>query len=96
MRKEILRRPISGYGILALMFVLIGLTLGGFEYTGNKAFLLGLVPMTLLLPGFMIVGPNHSSVMTLFGKYVGTVKKNGFMWTNPFYHRKKVSLRARN
>ena len=34
--------------------------------------------------------------MTLFGKYVGTVRKDGFFWGNPFWIKKKISLRARN
>lgn len=34
--------------------------------------------------------------MVLFGAYVGSIKKNGFFWTNPFYTKKKFSLRARN
>jgi hypothetical protein len=35
-------------------------------------------------------------VLVLFGSYQGTVKKNGFMWANPFFTKKKISLRARN
>lgn len=50
----------------------------------------------LLLPGFFIVQPNGSRVLVFFGKYVGTVKKNGFFWTNPFNVKKKISLKARN
>jgi regulator of protease activity HflC (stomatin/prohibitin superfamily) len=46
--------------------------------------------------GLMVVDPNESRVMVLFGKYSGTVKQNGFYWVNPFYVKKKVSLRARN
>jgi regulator of protease activity HflC (stomatin/prohibitin superfamily) len=46
--------------------------------------------------GFSIVNPNESSVMVLFGAYKGTIKDNGFWWVNPFYTRKKISLRARN
>lgn len=49
-----------------------------------------------LLPGLMVVNPNESMVMVLFGAYKGTVKKNGFFWVNPFFTRKKISLRARN
>jgi regulator of protease activity HflC (stomatin/prohibitin superfamily) len=44
----------------------------------------------------MVVNPNESMVMVLFGAYRGTVKKNGFWWAVPFYVRKKISLRARN
>ncbi|MCD4735299.1 MAG: SPFH domain-containing protein [Bacteroidales bacterium] len=46
--------------------------------------------------GFVIVNPNESSVLVLFGAYKGTIKKNGFWWVNPFFARKKISLRARN
>jgi regulator of protease activity HflC (stomatin/prohibitin superfamily) len=46
--------------------------------------------------GFLVVNPNESSVLILFGKYIGTVKKNGFYWVNPFFVKKKISLRARN
>jgi hypothetical protein len=34
--------------------------------------------------------------MVLFGAYSGTIKVNGFYWVNPFFVRKKFSLRARN
>ena len=50
----------------------------------------------LHLIGFMIIQPNQSRVLTFFGKYSGTVTANGFFWINPFYGKKKVSLRARN
>jgi regulator of protease activity HflC (stomatin/prohibitin superfamily) len=55
-----------------------------------------LVNFILVLPGLVIVNPNESKVLTLFGKYVGTVKQDGFYWVNPFTVKKKVSLRAFN
>ena len=48
------------------------------------------------LPGFMTIQPNQCRVLTFFGRYSGTVTDNGFFWTNPFYVKKKLSLRARN
>ena len=48
------------------------------------------------LGGYFVVNPNESSVLILFGAYKGTVKKNGFFWVNPFFTKKKISLRARN
>ncbi|MDL2297427.1 SPFH domain-containing protein, partial [Bacteroidales bacterium OttesenSCG-928-E04] len=48
------------------------------------------------LIGFIMIQPNKSVVLTFFGKYSGTIKENGFFWINPFYGRKKLSLRARN
>jgi regulator of protease activity HflC (stomatin/prohibitin superfamily) len=46
--------------------------------------------------GLYMVEPNQSAVISLFGKYVGTVKENGLRWNNPFYSKKKVSQRVRN
>ena len=46
--------------------------------------------------GFSMLEPNEAKVMTFFGKYVGTFRKNGFYWINPFMSVKNVSLRARN
>lgn len=72
----------AGVFIITLQQILIGVLLA----------LLGLV----LLVGLTVVNPNESVVMVLFGSYSGTVKENGFFWVNPFYTRKKISLRARN
>lgn len=46
--------------------------------------------------GFMQIEPNEARVMIFFGQYEGTVKENGFFWVNPFYTKKKLTLRARN
>jgi regulator of protease activity HflC (stomatin/prohibitin superfamily) len=46
--------------------------------------------------GLILVNPNSSRVLLLFGKYKGTVKKNGLFWVNPLYTKKKISLRASN
>jgi len=46
--------------------------------------------------GFMRIEPNEARVMIFFGKYEGTVKENGFFWVNPFYTKKRLTLRARN
>lgn len=46
--------------------------------------------------GLYMVEPNQAAVISLFGKYVGTVKDNGLRWNNPFFTNKKVSLRVRN
>lgn len=50
----------------------------------------------ICLAGFFTVQPNQGVVMTLFGKYVGTVNQPGLRFANPFYVKKKVSLRVRN
>lgn len=46
--------------------------------------------------GFSMLEPNEAKVMTFFGRYVGTFRKTGFYWLNPFMGVKNVSLRARN
>lgn len=55
------------------------------------------IPVCLVcLFGLMAIEPNGSRVLLLFGEYKGTVRKPGFYWVNPFYSKKKVSLRVRN
>lgn len=51
---------------------------------------------TVAWGGFMQIEPNEARVMVFFGEYRGTVKENGFFWVNPFYTKKKLTLRARN
>ena len=48
------------------------------------------------LAGLYTVQPNQAAVVSLFGKYVGTVKDNGLRWNNPFYSKRHVSQRVRN
>jgi regulator of protease activity HflC (stomatin/prohibitin superfamily) len=54
------------------------------------------VVVVVCLIGFFIVTPNHSRVLVLFGTYRGTVRKEGFYWTNPFTTKRSLSLRAHN
>ena len=49
-----------------------------------------------LLTGFFTNDVNIAHVLTFFGEYYGTVKKNGFLWVNPFTKKKRVSLKAQN
>lgn len=53
---------------------------------------------SLLSRGFVVVQPNSSQVLILFGRYVGTVLRPGLWWVNPFtvFWRRTVSLRVRN
>jgi regulator of protease activity HflC (stomatin/prohibitin superfamily) len=46
--------------------------------------------------GFFVNQPNQARVLTLFGRYVGTVRDTGFWWVNPLSLRHGVSLRIRN
>ncbi len=49
-----------------------------------------------MFAGYYMVEPNQAAVLSLFGKYVGTVKTDGLRFNNPFYSVRKVSLRVRN
>ncbi len=86
----------SGYFFLFVELVVLVLIIFGFM-RGM------IIPAVVLIPlfvlgtiGFTVVNPNQSCVMVLFGAYKGTIKSNGFYWVNPFFVRKKISLRARN
>lgn len=59
------------------------------------AFVLLMIVNGISLGGFFIVEPNGSKVLLLFGNYKGTVKQDGFHWTNPFMSKRSVSLRVR-
>ena len=55
---------------------------------GSWPFVVGIA--LFVLSGFCLIGlymvePNQAAVVSLFGKYVGTVKENGLRWNNPFY-----------
>ncbi len=54
------------------------------------------ITVVFCLIGLYTVQPNQAAVLSLFGKYVGTVKDNGLRWNNPFFTKRKVSLRVRN
>ncbi|MBB2144571.1 SPFH domain-containing protein [Pedobacter sp. LMG 31464] len=89
--------PPSGYLALGLFLALLGAAIFCFA---AESFTFGGIILTLdfflVMPGLIIVNPNESKVLTLFGQYVGTVKSDGFFWVNPFTSKSKLSLRARN
>ncbi len=88
--------PVSGY-IMVLVELLLLAAIIALALTGYVIWPVALgVVFFFLTIGFLIVNPNESSVLVLFGAYKGSVKKNGFYWVNPFFARKKISLRARN
>ena len=97
MESEKTINPPSGFAAFILfLFLLIaaGICLAvGQEPIGS---VIAVISFVFVLPGLVIVNPNESKVLTLFGKYVGTVKKDGFFWVNPFTVKRKVSLRAFN
>lgn len=88
--------PFNGYIMLFLAIVLFLGAIAGVVFAGTPLFAIGVLLAFFIIPGLFLVNPNESTVMLLFGDYKGTVKKNGLFWVNPFYTKKKVSLRARN
>jgi regulator of protease activity HflC (stomatin/prohibitin superfamily) len=60
------------------------------------AYALGAALDGFCLAGLFVVNPNEAQVLQLFGRYVGTVKDPGLRWANPFYSKKRISLRIRN
>jgi regulator of protease activity HflC (stomatin/prohibitin superfamily) len=55
-----------------------------------------MVVVLILWTGLFMVNPNEARVLQLFGKYVGTARTPGLRYANPFYSKKKVSVRVRN
>ncbi|MBK8832343.1 MAG: SPFH domain-containing protein [Saprospiraceae bacterium] len=89
--------PFSGYLFLLIFFVLLALGIVGIVNVWHPAIPgLALITALLMSAGFFFINPNSSRVITLFGKYKGTTKENGFFWANPFFTKKGISLRARN
>lgn len=54
------------------------------------------VVFTFLSVGFLILQPNEAGVIILFGVYKGTIRESGWYWGNPFFTKKKVSIKVRN
>jgi len=96
MKTEKIFNPVSGFVILVVELIIIGLAILGILQF-NAPWMVSVIVIAFIgLPGFIVVNPNESSVLVLFGSYKGTIKENGFFWVNPFYMKKKISLRARN
>jgi len=87
--------PIPGWGMVVLDLLLFGLAFGLIVVVSPWTLTL-LAPAIFVASGFFIVNPNVARVLVLFGDYRGTVRKEGFYWTNSFTWRQKASLRAHN
>lgn len=106
MIQEKVFRPLSGW--LPLV-VCLALLLGGpawIIYTAASynepsvgvivAGILMILAGVLMLFGFQAVAPNDARVLLLFGDYKGSIMQSGFYWVNPFFSKKKITLRVRN
>ncbi|PIF06122.1 MAG: hypothetical protein CSA36_03270 [Draconibacterium sp.] len=86
----------SGYLFLLAALVVLALIIISFARDMIVPAVILISVFVFIVKGFLVVEPNQSSVLVLFGAYKGTIKKNGFYWVNPFFMRRKISLRARN
>ena len=110
MIRERERNGLPGIPVLLLLFLSIAATVWMFVYGAgapdgrpDAPNPLLMVPAVLLfvfeiflLTGLFVVAPNSARVLQLFGDYVGTAKSPGLHWANPFYTKKRLSLRVRN
>ncbi|MEP1487196.1 MAG: SPFH domain-containing protein [Algibacter sp.] len=95
MKSEKIITPANGYLILMIFFILLFTSIAAMAST-SAFFLIPFIICIFIAKGFIMVQPNNARVLLLFGKYVGSINNNGFYWANPFYTKKKVSLRASN
>ena len=104
------RRLVSmnGYAMIVVAIVLAALALSRF-ISINDAMEPGTILLSHVLPGALCVlatvaaiaglytlQPNEAAIMTLFGQYAGTDRAEGLRWANPFFIKRRISLRARN
>ncbi|TPV35493.1 SPFH domain-containing protein [Paucihalobacter ruber] len=96
MKEEKIIEPANGY---LMLFVFLTMFFGSIALIvafRHPLIVLIIVASLIMAFGFVMVQPNGSRVLLLFGEYIGTIKKNGFYWVNPFYTKQKISLRASN
>jgi len=96
MKVEKIVTPFNGYLVIFLLAITTGLLTYAIS-TEQIILIIACIPVFIILAkGLIIVSPNSSKVLLLFGKYKGTIKQNGMFWVNPLYTRFTYSLRARN
>ena len=81
------------------LLVIVGLIVGGVAAFVNQLPFVGIpciLVATIAFVGFQAVAPNDARVLLLFGDYKGSITKSGFFWVNPFFSKKKITLRVRN
>jgi regulator of protease activity HflC (stomatin/prohibitin superfamily) len=66
------------------------------DVPGIVAFVVVLLVNVFMSLGLFTVAPNEGQVLQLFGAYRGTARDPGLRWANPFYSKRRVSLRVRN
>ncbi|MDP5061220.1 MAG: SPFH domain-containing protein [Maribacter sp.] len=93
MKVEKIHKAQNGY---IMLFVVLALLIGGVALLRIYVGAFMIFAALFMCAGFILVNPNSSRVLLLFGKYMGTIKENGLFWANPLYTKKRISLRASN
>ncbi len=100
---EINRDVSSGYVALLALLVATGMGIFALVFGIQAESVVQVILWTVVLlfifvgyGGFFMVNPNEARILQLFGKYVGTAKRPGLRYANPFYMKRRVSLRVRN
>lgn len=103
MFREKQRKATNGLVALVLLFILLVLSVWQFVVAAaaeNPTWIIlwstVLVVVTIACAGLFSVQPNEGKVLTFFGQYSGTVREAGLWWANPFFVKKRISLRIRN
>jgi hypothetical protein len=103
MNREEERQTASGLLMLGVYLILIAVAGAGIVRAARaddgRVALVGVLVIAasmLGLAGLFTVAPNEGRVLQLFGAYRGTAKEEGLRWANPFYSKKRISLRVRN
>jgi regulator of protease activity HflC (stomatin/prohibitin superfamily) len=101
--RDLVRTPAPGVPMLAvllggLLMCVLTIYLGARHQQGIAVAggIVSAIVVVWLLSGLLVVQPNEAAVFVLFGRYVGTVRRAGMFWVNPFFKRSSVSLRIRN
>jgi regulator of protease activity HflC (stomatin/prohibitin superfamily) len=85
--------------LLVVIAVLVWVTIGGIRAVDPWRIVPAFIAIAIcgfLLVGLFVVNPNEGKVLQLFGRYIGTARDQGLRWANPFYSKRRVSLRVRN
>ncbi|GLB48944.1 SPFH domain-containing protein [Neptunitalea lumnitzerae] len=88
--------PSGGYLMFFVLLLAFGGSIAAAIYFKTPLLFVVTAISFILFFGLVLVNPNESRVLLLFGKYTGTIKANGLYWVNPLYAKKKVSLKASN
>ena len=101
-------KPASSFNGYTMLLVLVALPLVPFlllaaglgkllgPVIGVSMLILSVIGFILVAVGFFMIQPNQAVVITLFGEYRGTTRKEGLQWIWPWMGKTKVSVRAHN